>query len=68
MTTRNTETEIPETRVRKDPKGGWLIEARMSQGKGVYKWEIKGWTAGTRRDAERVEQEIIEDMKAEAQP
>lgn len=54
-------TEMPETRIRKDPSGGWLIEIRVGS-----VWTIKAWTVGTKRDAERSEQEIIEDMKAEA--
>lgn len=46
-----------ETRIRRD-RDGWLIEARMPRGVNVFRWVVKGWTSGTKKDAERSEREI----------
>jgi hypothetical protein len=47
-----------QTRIRKD-SDGWAIEAPIKQAENYYHWVAIGWTAGTRRDAERLEQEIV---------
>lgn len=52
---------VAETRIRRD-SGGWVIEARMPQGANVFQWVIKGWTSGTKKDAERSEREIRAEM------
>jgi hypothetical protein len=36
----------------------------MPQGVNVYRWVIKGWTPGTKRDAQRSEREIRKEMAA----
>lgn len=50
-----------QTRIRRD-RDGWVIEARMPQGVNVYQWVIRGWTSGTKKDAERSEREIRAEM------
>jgi len=54
-----------QTCIRKD-SGGWAVEARIEQAANYYRWVPIGWTAGTRRDAERLEREIIAEGKANA--
>lgn len=46
-----------ETRTRKELTGGWWVDAWVNG-----RWYPKRWTAGTRRDAAKAENEMIDEM------
>jgi hypothetical protein len=54
-----------ETRIRKDADG-WAVEARIEQAPNYFQWIPIGWTSGTKRDAERLEREIVTERKNNA--